>query len=278
MTVLEGFSHDLAAAGERLARRDLVRRRHARFAALAVAAILAIAGAAVAATAIWQPQLGDDRRGHPTASGSAPPADQLEHLGVLRRDQTDADRGAQSRYALSFQDPSLKGIRTAYVRLLGTRPDGRGYVLIPVASWQGIRDALCLWDQDVEGGGQSCFSTEQIRDGRATMLAIAIPPELRRPRHPIKIGADGLPKNVPPPPMPVGGVRYSGLVPDGVASVELRNAYGAARARVHDNFFASGVAFNPADPNRRVQPGDTPAIRWLDADGNDVTPASMPTP
>src|SRR5688500_10995749 len=110
MTLLR-LSDDLAAAAERLGRPRRLR------APLAIAfGVLALGGAGAAAPDFWQPQLGDDRRGHPTASSSDVPAEQLERFGVLRREPTAGDRGQPVRSALTYLAPDFDGIRTEGVR------------------------------------------------------------------------------------------------------------------------------------------------------------------
>jgi hypothetical protein len=162
MTVLPALSRELAQAGDRIARRSVTRRRQARIGSLLAVSALSVGGVAAAATGLWNPQLGDAHRGQPTASASQPPADQLADFAVLRRAASSADEGAQSQYALKLLDPSFHGVRTAYVRLVGTETGGGGYVLIPVESYTppdgtSATDALCLFARDpLDGGGLSC--------------------------------------------------------------------------------------------------------------------------
>jgi hypothetical protein len=269
MTLMTGLAADLALAGDRLARRDASRRRRARFAALATTGALVLGGATAAATSFWQPQLGDDRRGHPTASDSSPPQDQLDRFGVLRRAADAADRGEQTRYALSFVDPNTyTGIRTDYVRYLGAKPDGRAYVLISAESALGQANVLCLWSQDVEGGGVSCWTTDQILAGKAALLEIGMPDD--SPPVKLRHDAQGRLRPVGGPPMSASKQRYSGLVPDGVAAVRLTDAHGSVTVDVHDNFFTALAPVEPLAGDRSPEPGDRPTIEWLDAAGGEV--------
>jgi hypothetical protein len=279
MTVLDALSNDLAAASERLARRELALRRRARVAAIAVTGVLALGGAGAAASSLWSPRLGDDRIGHPSESSSPPPSDQLAQLGVLRRAQTDADRGASSLAALRDSgSDEFKGVRTDYVRLLATGDKGEGFVLVPVqrygadAGAGSIENALCLFAQDpADGFGISCFSTEQVLSGRALMGTRPTPqmvpggapvvdatgkPTARRMR-PAIVGMN------PPSSTPM---QLFGMVPDAVASVQIAHAGGdTVTASVHDNFFDAKL------PGSDVSKGP-PEIRWLDASGRMVGP------
>lgn len=101
---------------------------------LAVALVaLAIGGSAVAATQ-WAPQLGDDQRGHPAELRSPVPTEISETLGVLRRPQTDRDRGPEVEAVLRTLDAeNTDGILVDGVRLLMTT-NGSAAVLVPVAS------------------------------------------------------------------------------------------------------------------------------------------------
>ena len=283
MTVLQQFSDELFAAAQRQARRETAIRRRARLSGLAVTGALTLGGVAAAATTIWQPQLGDARRGYPTASSSAPPADQLADLGVLRRAATAADHGAQSTYALRFLDPSLHGVRTDYVRLLGTQTNGKGFVLVPVQSYGAtdgaappVADALCLFSQDVEGGGISCFNTQQVLAGRAVMWMLRMARMAPRPLAPSGVTGSqpgGLHfRREQLRPTTTGGVGF-GLVPDGVANVKLTNNQGSVTVPVHDNFFQapfpSGQTGAPSQPN-------APTLEWLDATGNVIPKLAAP--
>jgi hypothetical protein len=258
--LLPELSDDLAIAAERLAATPIrrPRRRRTRFVALSTVAVLAASGAAAAATGIWRPQVGDGSA-PPSLAADAPPQAQLAALGVLRRAQTDADRGENSEYTLKFFG-SLRGVRLDYVRLLGMQAGGAGYVLVSAASEEtdGVvarmralkarhdglavpaptRDPLCLFARDPQGsgGGVACFTLEQVLAGRAVM------------------GMSGR-----------GREAAFGLVPDGVAQVRAGNGPEAPVAAVRDNFFeltASGADAGEASLMTGLQ--------FLDADGRVV--------
>lgn len=251
------------------------RRRRLRAGLLAFGAI-AVTGTALAVTGAWNPQVGNDRRGHPTISGSAVPGDQLAHFGVLRRPATDADRGAKVRYALRYLDArSFAGVRTDAVRLVST--EGNGYVLIPTeeatlggeaaAAGAPPDNSLCLFAIDsTDGGGLGCWSTEQILAGRALLFSMKMAPLTAAERAAMQKAAKeahGKAFSVPGVrPRTTGEATIAGLVPDGVAAVEA----GAARVRVPvaNNFFAAHVTEGGV--------GSAPYVRWLDGDGKDVTP------
>jgi hypothetical protein len=147
-------------------------------------ALAAAGGTAFAAVAIWTPLLGNQQYGYnPGASTSAPPQDELNALAVLRRPQTDADRGALTQAALTYINGYTTGVRTAYVRLLAT-VGGEAYVLVPVEQRDGgtapgavttppIENALCLYaintvgPADIVGG---CWSLAEIVGGRAFVV------------------------------------------------------------------------------------------------------------
>lgn len=267
-TVLPELSDDLAAAAERLAvyapsTTRSRRRRRARFVALGTAAIVGVGGVATAATGLWSPQIGDGSVA-PSVAHGAPPEAQLNALGVLRRPQTDADRGENSEYTLKFFG-NLRGVRLGYVRLLGTEAGGAGYVLVPAASegTDGVRarlralkaqhdagaaaappkdplsaakDPLCLFARDPSrsGGGVNCFSLQQVLDGRASMG-----------RSPAR-----------------GPLTQFGLVADKVAQVRAGSGPTAPVVDVRDNFFeiTTPVAEN-SEPT---------ALHFLDGDGREI--------
>jgi hypothetical protein len=74
-------------------------------------------------------------------------------------------------------------VRTAYVRRLGTSPDGQAIVLVPTTDRVGAAggasssgDALCLWVQDRAAGGQRmCGTLADLRAGKLTLRYGAVP-------------------------------------------------------------------------------------------------------
>lgn len=254
--VLPELSDDLAAAAERLVvspasgRRG--GRRRGRFVAFATVAVLGAGGVAAAATSLWNPQVGDGS--HPASiARDAPPQAQLDALGVLRRPQTDVDRGASSEYVLRFFG-DRRGVRLEYVRRLGTRTGQASYVLVPAASegtGELVRlralkarrdgrtvppptsDPLCLFARDPGGGGglaTSCFSLQEVLEGRAVM------------------GWSGR----------RGRSTQFGLVTDAVARVRGGEGPDAPVVEVRDNFFEI------------TTPSGMAALHFLDADGREL--------
>jgi hypothetical protein len=218
--LLERFETQLLAAPPK-------RRRPARRSALVAGlVVLAVAAPTLAATQPWKPLLGDERRGTPSASRDRPPAVQLAGLGVLRRPQSTADRGALAEYALRLSDDNVEGIRTADVRLLTSpvidavlvpvkRFDlNASRFLAPSASKQlkalmvPKRDGLCVFAPDPagDGGGYGCSTWRQIKAGLL--------------------------------PSSIGPIVY-GIVPDGVARVGVDLGPGRhVDVPVHENFYA----------------------------------------
>lgn len=272
MTLLPDLRADLERAADRPRRRLPLAldgrtpiaggsrdRRTPLLTAGAVVAVLAAGGVATAAVTGWNPQLGDDRRGHPTADPSLPPAEQLDRLAVLRREPSAADRGVEVRNALSYFSPASRGIRTDSVRYLGKAPNGRAVVLVPAVEAHGTRDALCLWVEDTDGGGYTCPDTRALLSGSA-VLSITEPRALSahqrralRRSQPLKTDAPGHYRRVV---VRLGVATTFVLVPDGVAKVQLGNA---SPVDVYDNL--------------AILPGEVPppgTVRWLDAAGHPV--------
>lgn len=209
-------------------------------------AALALTAVAAAAIGVWNPSLGDDRRGHPTSGTSDVPAEQLERFGVLRRPANATDRDARTAAALRYLNGRFEGVRVDRIRAVQPAPGGRRYLVVPVErSDSGVADALCLYAVDREGGGIGCWSTAQVLDGRAQLVALRGAPETGP--------AGGDPAGLRPD---ATRATVIGLVPDGVATVLTADG---RRAGVHDNVFALSTA----------RP-DGAATTWLDAKGNVV--------
>jgi hypothetical protein len=250
MTVLlDSLSVELAAAGERQARRVARRRRRARLAAAVAVALLGLIGAAVATGAFfWQPQLGNESQGHPTASPSDVPAAQLEVLSVLRRPQTEPDRGAASQYAARWLGTEFRGVRTNSIRLLSN-----GAVLFSAEHGPAGDNSLCLFLADTEAGGFTCVGTDQLRRSGAALITVPRPNIKFQTKDGKLVLHDGHPVPVPgskPSPQPA---RVIGIVPDGVAAIR----FGDTTVPVDDNAYDAHLA-----------PGEDPRQTLLDRDGN----------
>lgn len=283
MTVLPELADDLERAADRLAARRRPAHRRATVIAGVVAGTVAAGGLAAAATNLWSPQIGDGS-GPSQLSRDAPPADQLAALGVLRREQTEADRGAESAYTLRYFG-GMGDIRVGYVRLLGTQAGGAGFVLVPTeriaASSRptGLqeeferrdgrpappRDRLCLFARDpVDGGGMSCFSLQQVRDGEAVLGIGEAPPKLtaeqraefrRRMAASPRGGSIALPDFMRP-----GRLTWFGIVPDGIVQVRAGDGPDAPVVPVRDNFFQ---VLTP-------EAGGSARLHYLDGDGHEI--------
>ena len=139
-------------------------------------ALLTVGGAGAAASSLWLSPAGNPLYGfNPGLTESAPPAAQLAALAVLRRAQTASDRGPGVAAALTDVNNFTTGIRSNYVRVLGTTSAGP-VVLVPVqtrnaaAAQPAIQDALCVYYPQ-NGPGLSnhigCWSTQQMLAGQA---------------------------------------------------------------------------------------------------------------
>ena len=254
MTFIDSYEKQLVEAAER--QRDASLRHRARRFRVAVprrrgpvvvlAALLIGVPAATATVAGWSPF--DDAERSPrlpapssSQDGAAP--ELVATLAVLRRDQTDADRGVDTKKAArAFGATAGSGYRGAQLKGIRVLDRDRGIVLIPFergpvpldpqgrpvpgfdpASYTNV---ACLFEQSGDGfAGIGCHSADKIRSGRAISS---------------------------------GSGRVTGLVPDGVATVRLGRGSQGTDAAVRDNLFvAEGV--------------DAPrAIEWLAEDGSTV--------
>jgi hypothetical protein len=200
----------------------------------------AFAGTAFAAVAIWTPLLGNQQYGYnPGISASAPPADQLAALAVLRRPQSAADQsGALASGALRDINQFTRDVRTDYIRVLAGSGTN-GFVLVPVAQRLAVgvngipvssagagtasatvSDALCLYATDAGAIVVNCYSAAQVIAGTARNEALD---------------------------------QLFGLAPDGVSAVTVTFTGGLTlSAPVQHNFFdvtlPSGASPPPGPP------------------------------
>lgn len=250
MTVLmDSLSVELTAAAERLARHGARRRRRARLAATVAVALLGLVGAAAATgTFFWQPQLGNTSQGHPTASPSDVPAAQLEILGVLRRPQTNSDRGAAARYAARWLGTEFRGVRTNSIRVLSN-----GAVLFSAEHGPAGDNSLCLFLADTEAGGFTCVGTDQLRRSGAALITMRRPNIKFQTKDGKLVLHDGHPVPVPGSKPSPQAARVIGIVPDGVAAIRFTNS----TIPVDDNAYDAHLA-----------PGEYARPILLDHDGN----------
>lgn len=99
------------------------RRPSRRIGLLAIAGVI-VSGTAVAATSGgWRPLLGSADRPRPLGATSSVPADHRAALAVLRRPQTEADRGPLVQQALrKLSRETINGIHTDAIRVLFRAP------------------------------------------------------------------------------------------------------------------------------------------------------------
>jgi hypothetical protein len=172
---------------------------------------------------------------------------------VLRQPQTDSDRGTGVQADLRTIGSQNLGVRTAYVRLLGATSTGAAVALIPTERFSDeaagpsltrSEDALCVFypssrdPTGISGADYPCWTTPMLLGGRAVARV-----------------ADGSTEHV------------FGLVPDGVARVELRLGDGTIITTApRTNFFDAALP-PAASPFAAIQ-----ATRWFDAHGTVVGP------
>lgn len=246
------------------------RRRLPRRAGLLAIAGVLVAGSAVAATTPWNPEVGSKGggpEGRRTLSRTHVPAAQVAALGVLRRGQTDRDRSTPTEDLLAALGSPGRGLRLGSVRLLRA-DDGSATVLTSVARLGDaryaplIRDALCV--------SQTTGFTERERASRATVTSAG-----RKIPAPVPIGGSGCGSFED---LLRGRLRTvtTGLVPDGVARVEVKLTTGRViSAPVVDNYYVLPIdASNPGMPGsaqeRRFRSVNGRRIDWVAPDGEVV--------
>lgn len=239
MIQLPQLQESLLLANDRLVERARRRARRFRLGLMTSAAVVSLGGAAVAGTALWGPVLGFEDGNRPTASSTPVPASQLAVLGVLRRDQTAADRGPVAREALALATKQYVGIRVASVRVLHDAPSGKALVLVPVANLQpvaadapsGVDDVCVVARTRPRDLAVQCFGTDEVRRGLAAAT--------------------------------LGDLGW-GLVPDGVARVAVRTRTGGTTELP--------VASNAFTVDTGLVAPDRPEVEWLDDEGRTVVP------
>ncbi|MDO9354056.1 MAG: hypothetical protein Q7T55_10190 [Solirubrobacteraceae bacterium] len=286
-----------AGRGDRGPRPKRRRRLHGRGLALAiVASLLGASGVAVAAQQIlWSPPLGNERSGRAKASATEVPADMLRAFAVMRRPQTDVDRGAGSRFALTMNGKGSV-IRTNGVRRLATGLGGGAIVLVPFERQEGglmaalrktsrdgplkpgeklptvvVRDQVCVSYLDgYTGAGVACEGLDGLLKGKLSLglgFDACVTPESRRNFARMQAQERQLAADEGRSPVETTCSRRKGdmqqftfgLVPDGVAAVKFSRSPNGVELPVSSNVWqsAGGGAFGP-----KV---------WLDADGNELS-------
>jgi hypothetical protein len=219
---------------------------------LASLAVLVAAAPAAAIVHPWSPLLGRPSIDGPVRASTAPVIDAArEHLGVLRREQTDTDR-TQASSLLATLGRQTQGVQTDGIRSLAP-----GWALIPVQSLQiGTEtktNQICLSHHD----GLACGAAD-------------------------KIASDGLSLASASP----SGTTIAGVVPDSVARVRFIPTDGKpTEVDVQSNFYklttpdlapSPPVNAPPGYPTKTVPGPPLPVqgeVTWLDASGSTVGPA-----
>lgn len=293
--VLDGF--------DRALRRQPARRRWFAPRAFGIALVgLAVGGTAIAAVAPWNP-MGSNSD---AATTTPPPPDQLNTLAVLRRPQSDTDRGPLITALLKRegQRPHEGKVRLPFVRHLRDVETKIGVVLAGSKETGTLSTAsLYLVPRTARPdprfdryGGPLQFCLESVHDFWPDPGTT--PPDVlnqaRRSRDPVPPRPPALSDRV------TGGgtcgsahvVRMKGLssggafagnivgiVPDGVAAIRARTRDGQlVKARVENNSFqllAPGWKLPPDPHDRDPRPGAPPlsgqfksgTFEWLDAAG-----------
>jgi hypothetical protein len=246
--VHDALARAVAARGAARARRKPWWTRRAGL--LAIGAVV-VSGSAVATTGVWQPTLGDpEHGGQPRAAGAGVPASQRALLGVLRRPQTDADRGPLVRAALRRLDrAAVNGVHVDGIRVV-FRTSREIAVLVPAerAGPKGFatRHVLCLMSSsyDFRGWGMSCGDVDQLRSrGIQTGTSPSAPQAFTTTDR------------------PGPSVREIAVVPDGVARVTVRLRHGrSVTVPVKDNIYKYVIHESPA----------MMGTVWLDASGHRI--------
>jgi hypothetical protein len=234
-------------------------------------ACLAFAGTAMAATGVWDPQIGTEASNSPppTTSTNPVPTDLTEAIGALRRAPDARDRGPEVEKTLSTLGNSfVQGVRPDSVRYLEPWGDhGEAVVLFSAESsvFATTEDPACVAIPSTGGAGAvngeaavECFELDKILAGKA----ITSSERLHREGELVKPGH---------------GEAF-GLVPDGVSSItaEFENGF-QLDVPVADNFFKFG--WDPVDAGEDVadlthlKTIGPSRIIWHDAEGN-VIPQS----
>lgn len=214
-------------------------------------AVVAVSGAY--ATGLWRPQLGSNPANAPAASARPVAPELLDRFAVLRRPQTDADRGAAATAALRFPATSRIAIQTAAVRTVSL-PGGGSAVLVPMFDAATRTQELCLAVLDgPRPGGRVCGTADHVAAGKllvATEAPAAAGVEAdraarRRDAQRGGEGAGGVQQDAPADP---GTTRVTGVVPDGVRALWVGDV---GPVEPNANVFDVTADAVPADPRAR---------------------------
>ncbi|MEV4421664.1 hypothetical protein AB0L40_17030 [Patulibacter sp. NPDC049589] len=218
-------------------------------------------GSALAATTPWSPTNGGDPVGHPSTATTPVPADQLAAVAALRRDQTDEDRSPAVEAVLRrLPAEAADGVRLGSVRLLQRREDGISVLVSIERTGTNIDGSDPGWPREVEHERLCLLWTTHyvmLRGARTRMP---------QPSGGVKCGtaADVVAGRVTSGTSWGGWVAATGVVPDGVARVEI-----PVRAGQPVEVPVEGNAYwvDQEDPDRAA---NVSGAKWFDAEGREV--------
>lgn len=287
------------AVRRRSSPRSQWRRRALRGTGLGLVIALA-GGTALAASGQWHPFRKWDGRLPPTADYGPPPADQMDVLAVLRRDQTDDDRSALVTATLRLlSTDSAAGVHVNQVRVL--RPATTGIssaagtsraeieahtttfsgklILIPAARWghvdadhptSSIKDALCLWSS-ADTWPDAATPAPDLWAGRPPKGARPLRRDPDIQKRVTSGGTCGDGHQLRTKGLTTGALSLgtlTGLVPDGVATVRATTSAGVVMSdRVVNNSYQLQAPWFDGGrwPGRRFKQG---SLQWVAADGH----------
>lgn len=293
--VLDGF--------DRAIRRGPGRRRWFAPRAFGIALVgLAVGGTAIAAVAPWNPM----GAGSEAATTTPPPPDQMNTLAVLRRAQTDQDRGPLITAMLSREGrrphegkvrlPYVRHLRDVETRIGMVSAGGRGTGTLRTASLYLVPRTARPNPTYDRYSGPLQFCLDSVYDSwpdpstpppgfdRLPAQAKQKVPQ-RSPDLKDRVsggGTCGSAHNVRMKGLSTGGAfggNIIGIVPDGVATVRARTRDGQpVEAKVENNSFqllAPGRNLPPDPHDRDPRPWAPPlsgqfksgSFEWLDASG-----------
>ena len=205
---LDELGRELDGAAGRLIRHQRSSRARGLLAPAAGLAVVAAIGVAV-----WPSGPADPER---EVSPATETRSAEEALAVLRRPESEADRGPASREGREMLSQMLRGDAT--FRLVGTASGGRGVMLGAAAGvdrpvGEGGDPTVCVYHPDTVAGGVGCWPVPEVTEGRA-------------------YGSQG--------------EHLFGLVPDEIVAVTVDTLDDSRRVTVRDNFWALDGAELPS--------------------------------
>jgi hypothetical protein len=243
--ILPQLQEALVVASDTMVARQRRRTQRFRLGLMTSAAVVTLGGGAVASQSLWAPLLGWEDGNRATVSQEPVPSAQEHLLGVLRRTQTAADRGAAAQAALERLSAKYVGVKVSDVRVVSATGSATS-VLVPVSTVRASNvaaagktstryEAVCLYiayGRSRNYGDQRCYSTTAISRGRAILIS---DDDVRG------IVPDGVLTVRATPP---AGRPYEAPVRDNVFSLPIAKAAGSVQLSWRD---AQGAAVPNAD-------------------------------